>query len=294
MYLTAILGVVAGPTGGCGRGSEPAKFGAGTLMPIEATPEIAALERAMHARVNRDRAKEGLTPLAFDPDLAAVARAHANDMRMNRFFAHESPSTGSLEDRLDRAGYLASVARENLGEGPDVERAEDALLASPGHYENIMARDVTHVGIGIVKGGLGAPENLLLTQVFATPVAPQDPAQAVAAVARSIQDARRAAGLGALARDPKLEELARRHMGDVPDDLDPAASERIGNAVTGALAGSTLKGVLVSTTLFLTPAIYEPSGAVVQGAARAFGIAAAPARDPRGRPAIKVLMLVGI
>jgi len=64
--------------------------------------------------------------------------------------------------------------------------------------------------------------------------------------------------------------------------------------VTGALAGSKLRGVLVGTTLFLTPAIYEPTGTVVEGAARAIGIAAAPARDQRGRPAIKVLLLVGI
>jgi uncharacterized protein YkwD len=297
MCLTTLLGCALAPAAGCGSssgGSGPAKFGEGIPKPVEATPEIAGLERAMHARLNRDRAKKGLGPLAFDPELAAVARAHAEDMRVNRFFAHESPQTGTLEDRLDRAGYLASVARENLGEGPDVDRTEDALLHSPKHYENIMARDVTHVGIGIVKGGVEAPENLLVTQVFAAPVASADPAQAVAAVAQKIQEARRAAGLGALKRDPKLDELARQHVGEVTDDLDPAASERIGDAVTGALAGSGLRGVLVATTVILSPAIFEPSGAVVGGSARAIGIAAAPAHDPRGRPAIKVLMLVGI
>ena len=291
---TLLCSLIAPATAGCGGAPGEVKFGAGTVMQVEATPEIAGLERAMHARLNRDRKKEGLGPLAFEPELAAIARAHSEDMRVHRFFAHESPNTGTLEDRLDRAGYLASVARENLGEGPDIDRTEDSLLASPGHHANIMARDVTHVGIGIVKGGVGAPENLLVTQVFATPIAPVDPAQAVASVAQKIQKARRAAGLGALPRDPKLDELARQHVGDVTDDLDPAASERIGKAVTGALAGSKLRGVLVGTTLFLTPAIYEPTGTVVEGAARAIGIAAAPARDQRGRPAIKVLLLVGI
>lgn len=284
-----------GPAG-CGGGGAagPARFGAGAPEEVPATPEIAGLERAMHARLNRDRARKGLGPVAFDPALASIARGHSKDMSDHRFFAHESPRTGSLEDRLDRAGYLAAVARENLGEGPDVERTQDGLLASPGHHANIMAKDVSRVGIGIVKGGVAARENLLVTQVFATPIEPVDPGEALLVVAARIQDARRAAGLRPLPRDAKLDELARKHVGEVPDDLGPQAAERIGQAVTGALTGSGLRGVMVGTSLFLTPAIYEAKGAVVSKAARAVGIAAAPAKDERGRPAIKVLFLVGM
>jgi uncharacterized protein YkwD len=284
-----LLGIAA-----CGGAGDAPTFGGAGVPTIEATPEIASLERAMHARLNRDRAKQGLAPLAFDEKLASVGRAHSEDMRTHKFFAHDSPQTGSLEDRLDRAGYLNRLARENLGEGPTVDGTQDALLKSPGHHANIMAKDVTHVGIGIVKGGLAAPANILVTQVFATPIAPMDPAQAGEAVAKSIQQARRGAGLKPLPRHPKLDELAQEHVKELADDLDPSSAAAIGKKVTGALSGSGLRGVVVGAGLFLTPELFEAKGVVLEARARALGIATAPARDERGRPAIKVLMLVGL
>lgn len=284
-----LLGVAA-----CGGARDAPTFGGADSPVVEATPEIASLERAMHARLNRDRAKQGLAPLGFDARLAAVGRAHSEDMRTHRFFAHESPQTGSLEDRLDRAGYLARVARENLGEGPTVDGTQDALLRSPGHYANIIAKDVTSVGIGIVKGGVGAPENILVTQVFAAPIAPIDPAQAAETVARTIQQARKAAGLKPLPRHPKLDDLARKHVNEIADDLDPSASAAVGAKVTSALSGSGLRGAVVGTSLFLAPELFEAKGAVLQAQARAVGMATAPARDERGRPAIKLLLIVGL
>jgi uncharacterized protein YkwD len=215
-------------------------------------------------------------------------------MRTHRFFAHESPQTGSLEDRLDRAGYLAGVARENLGEGPTVEGTQDKLLLSPGHHANIMAKDVTRVGIGIVKGGVGAPENILVTQVFATPIAPTDPAQAAEAVARTIQQTRRGAGLKPLPRHPKLDALAQKHVNELADDLDPSSATAIGTKVKSALSDSGLRGIVVGTSLFLAPEMFEAKGAVLHAQARSIGIATAPARDERGRPAIKALLIVGM
>lgn len=289
LMAVVLLGVAA-----CGGARDAPTFGGADSPAVEATPEIASLERAMHARLNRDRAKQGLAPLAFDAKLASVGRAHSEDMRTHRFFAHESPQTGSLEDRLDRAGYLAGLARENLGEGPTVDGTQDALLKSPGHHANIMAKDVTVVGIGIVKGGVGAPENLLVTQVFATPIAPTDPAQAADAVARTIQQTRREAGLKPLPRNPKLDELARKHVNELADDLDPSSSAAIGTKVKGALTDSGLRGIAVGAGLFLAPEMFEAKGAAMQAQARSIGIATAPARDERGRPAIKVLLIVGM
>ncbi len=278
----------------CAKSSAPsAKYGAGPIVVAESTPEIAALERAMHARLNRDRKKEGLGPLDFDTELADVARAHSKDMHERDFFSHDSPRTGSLEDRLDRASQLAAVARENIGEGADVDSTQDALLASAGHHANIMAKDVTHVGIGIVQVGSGSSKRLLVTQVFAKPIRKVNTAGADGVISKSIAAARRSAGLGALPAHPLLEKLAKEHVSEVADDLDTAASERIGNAVTKKLEGSGLSGVSVGTSVVLAPELYEPQGAATTPRARAIGIATAPARDARGRPAIKILLLVG-
>ena len=117
----------------------------------------------MFERLNRDRARKGRAPLHWDPRLSEVARHHSADMRDHGFFEHESPSTGSVDNRLDAAGYPFLTARENLSEAPDVEQSEDALLESPHHYENIMAEDVTHVGVGIVGGGVRDPRNITVT-----------------------------------------------------------------------------------------------------------------------------------
>lgn len=286
--LAAAISTIA-----CARSGAPTSFGSGPMVVAEATPKISALEREMHARLNRDRSKQGLGPLSFDAELADIARAHSKDMDERNFFSHDSPRTGSLEDRLDRAGVLMAVARENIGQGQSVDSTQDALLGSPGHRENIMSRDVTHVGIGIVQVGSGPSAHLMVTQVFAKPIARQDPDAARGAVARRIAAARRSAGVRALPAHPLLEKLAKKHVDDVTDDLDASASRRIGEAVTRELQGSGLSGVAVATTVFLSSDLYEPQGAVTAGNARAIGIATARARDARGRPAIKALFLVG-
>ena len=277
---------------GCAGRAPRAAFDAGPIVVARPTPETAALERRMHARLNRDRGGQGLGRLAFDAELSDIARAHSEDMRELDFFAHDSRRTGSLEDRLDRAGFLALTARENIGEGAGIDDTQDALLKSPGHRANILADDVTHVGIGIVRAGSGGAGRLLVTQVFATPVGSQDPERARAMIARRIAEARSKAGLRALSTHAELGRLAKEHVAGVPDTLDVSASRRIGDEVTRALQGSKLSGVAVATTLFVAPELYEPGGAVLDSGARAVGIATARARDARGRPAIKALVLV--
>ncbi len=162
---TALEALIATPILACG-GVDPAGFGEG-VPKTEASPTVLVMERDMFERLNRDRAAGGLPPLAYDDDLAAIGRAHSDDMRGHHFFAHESPTTGTLENRLDRAGYVAVVGRENLAEANDVPTAQAGLMKSPGHHANIMSSDVTRIGIGIVKGGVLDPENYLFTQVFA-------------------------------------------------------------------------------------------------------------------------------
>lgn len=279
--------------GGCQRPGAAPGFASGPLVTKEATPEISALERAMHARLNRDRAKAGLPPLEFDAKLADVARGHSEDMRQRNFFSHDSPYTGSFEDRLDRAGLVTRAARENLGEGSDVDGTQDALLKSPGHHANIMAADVTHVGIGIVQVGTKQAPRLLVTQVFATPVKNQDASSAQPAVLRKIADARKKSGLRPLAEHELLGRLAKEHVAELADDLGSASSKKIGESVMSKLAGTGLSGVTVGGSVFVSADLYEPQGAVMSPKARALGVATAPAKDERGRPAIKVLLLIG-
>lgn len=267
----------------------------GDLPKIAAPADVLALEKEMAEAVNADRKKQGLPPLAYDERLADIARYHANDMQKNRFFAHESPTSGSLDDRLAKAGYLAAAGRENLAEALDVPRAEDGLMHSPGHRANILAGDITHVGVGIVRGGIGDPRNLLFVQVFARPVEKESPSEARAKLVGKIESARASKGLPAIGEDATLTELAEGLLSDLPDDIAPSALEGIGKTAVARLAKrkTTLSGVAVGGARVLASSEYEPPQAVLSPAAKSFGVAVAEARDDKGHPALKVLLLVG-
>ncbi len=281
---------------GCAGGARGGKFGAG-YEKVPVTAEIQVLEHQMAKRLNRDRAAVGLAPLTYDDELADVARAHSHDMHTNRFFAHESPSTGGLDDRLARAGYLAIEARENLAEAPDVDTGQDVLLASPGHHANIMAQSVTNVGIGIVKGGVEDPRNLVFTQVFAKPGQIQSPAEARRSIIHTLETERRAAGLAPLRSNRRLDELAESHIGELPMEPSPRSLQAVGEAVANELSRKPIDGVagvsvggqlLWDTGQFVLPA------AARQARAGSFGLAVRRVSGPDGRPQLKILLLLGL
>ncbi|MCI3919934.1 peptidoglycan-binding protein [Paenibacillus sp. TRM 82003] len=123
-------------------------------------------EAQMAALVNKARADAGLPPLTVHTDLSRVARYKSDDMAVNRYFSHDSPTYGSPFQMMTDFGVRYSSAGENIACNQTVDRAHTALMNSPGHRANIMSTDFTHIGIGIVSGGqCGA----MYTQMFMTP-----------------------------------------------------------------------------------------------------------------------------
>lgn len=136
---------------------------------------LARLEQAMAQMVNAERAKSGLNELAFDDDLAEIARAHSAEMRDLKYFAHESP-TADLRQPLNRyiaaLGATPHVVAENIysawgsphavGQG-DIDTGHQSLMNSPGHRANILYRGITRIGIGIVTNAKG---DIWVTQMF--------------------------------------------------------------------------------------------------------------------------------
>ena len=57
------------------------------------------------AAVNRERAKENLSPLAPNMALRYTAILHAKDMYQNGYFSHYSPEGRSFIDRIKESGY---------------------------------------------------------------------------------------------------------------------------------------------------------------------------------------------
>jgi len=139
----------SGPTAGVAR--DGARTHGTTTTSTGPPLSVPAFEARMLDLLNGARARAGLRPLLSDPQLGAVALAHAEDMERAHFFGHVSPTTGSAADRLARAGIEVSTSGENLSQASTPEESHEGLMQSPGHRANMLGARFTHVGIGVVR-----------------------------------------------------------------------------------------------------------------------------------------------
>jgi len=121
------------------------------------------LEAKMLVLVNEERGKKGLKPVAADPEMQVVARAHSSDMFHRGYFAHVNPDGKDPFDRM-RAGKVRFLtAGENLALAQTLQQAHEGLMKSPGHRANILQPHFGRLGIGILDGGI---YGLMVTQNF--------------------------------------------------------------------------------------------------------------------------------
>ena len=144
----------------------------------ESAGSVAGLERQVHVGINLERAKNGVLPLQWEDQLAAVARAHSDDMTSRGYFSHDSPEGLGPSDRIDRAGYSCwkgshygvaeNIAIETTSGGLDRVAAEAVRgwMNSPGHRTNLLGRQYDRTGVGVSFGGWRGHDAVYLTQVF--------------------------------------------------------------------------------------------------------------------------------
>lgn len=125
-------------------------------QPLGAAPR-SVVEAAVLCRVNAERAAAGLAPVGPAAALEVAAQRHASDMVARRYFAHVSPSGGTVDKRARRAGYLTQscwVLGEDLGWAPQqassARAVVDAWMASPKHRAVILDGEFREAGIGLV------------------------------------------------------------------------------------------------------------------------------------------------
>src|SRR5271157_2040061 len=118
-------------------------------------------------------------PLAWDPDLAAAAQAHSQDMATNQFQSHTGSDGSTPDQRMQQAGYTnASSTGENaFAYASSIDEAMQAFLIDwgvpdAGHRRNILQPDVSSsdayqsVGIGIDTTTNSTVGPLVITQDF--------------------------------------------------------------------------------------------------------------------------------
>lgn len=104
---------------------------------------------SLWVRVNKERVKAGLQPLALDANLETSATEKCADMVKNNYFDHFSPSGVAWRSFIEK--YEVTPYRgENLSEGYDTsDKVVDAWMNSAGHKANILNPHYQDVGYGV-------------------------------------------------------------------------------------------------------------------------------------------------
>lgn len=115
---------------------------------------VTGYEQEVIRLVNEIRVENGLKPLTYDWELARVARFKSQDMKDNRYFAHNSPVYGTPFQMIHNFGITYRSAGENIAKGYRTPQAVvDGWMNSPGHRANILNSGFTRIGVGYVADG---------------------------------------------------------------------------------------------------------------------------------------------
>lgn len=148
-------------------------LGVALLLTLPALAADPATQQAMLAEVNAIRARAGRAPLQLDARLSRAALLHSNDMLQRNQLGHSGGDGSDPGQRITRAGYAWRSYRENVGAGyMDLRQAMAGWMSSPGHRDNILAADVTQIGLGYAAGPGMMPGNIprqFWTMVLAAP-----------------------------------------------------------------------------------------------------------------------------
>lgn len=149
-------------------------------VPVSQKPSVKAADLAqrIHVRINGERAKNELSPLAWDKALSRIAAGHSRDMAKRKYLAHDSPEGQGFPDRYRKAGYACRIrigrtihgGAENIAlnhlyesvttvngvahydwNSPEkiAGKAVEGWMKSPGHRENILTPYWKREGIGV-------------------------------------------------------------------------------------------------------------------------------------------------
>jgi len=130
-----------------------------TMLEDGETFVLEDVETFVFERVNEVRTGLGLRTLASDPILTTIARNHSRDMLERDYLGHINPEgKGPVQRVGEDHRRLVGEVSENVwsallltGTSPSrvADRILDAVMASEGHRRNMLARELTHLGLGV-------------------------------------------------------------------------------------------------------------------------------------------------
>jgi uncharacterized protein YkwD len=156
------------------------------------SPYDAAAERELFDLAKQARAQAGVSPLQVDEGLTQAARVHAAAMAGQQQLSHQFAGELSLVQRVaaNCTLHLDQIG-ENVAYAGSVDQAQQGLMHSPPHRENLLNPAYNVAGFGVVRSGF----SLYIAQDFGHSLPAYSPRQAGGLVSGSIARMRREANL---------------------------------------------------------------------------------------------------
>src|SRR5712691_8214939 len=168
------------------------------VSPYESTAYDIEAELELLQMANDDRAKSGLAPLKMDEGLVRAARAHATKMASQNQISHQFSGEPALTQRLAASSTLhLNRAGENVAIAESAEEAHVALMASPGHRDNLLSPNFNVAGFGVLRDG----HRIYVAQDFGFSLPSYSLQQAQELVSASVEQLR------AQAKMPRLQRI---------------------------------------------------------------------------------------
>jgi uncharacterized protein YkwD len=255
--------------------------------------DFAAIADRIFASINGEREAAGLPTLQRDARLDAVALQHSVDMRDHGFVGHRSPRGSEPKDRVARAHLSTSLVLETIARGGDPAALEAGPSVPAAELSNLLSREVTHVGIGVVALNDSPAATLVATELFTEQPTLLEPATATPQLLALVNAARVQRGAAVLPLDSGLCEVAR-HAAE-SWRKNPARSEQSVLADADRELGRfSLAYRRVNALLAVTPRLDEAAMLEPVLAADAGGLGIGIARAERdGNDVLAVVMVVG-
>jgi len=115
---------------------------------------LKSFENQVISLTNQERAKAGIPGLQTDWELSRVARHKSEEMSNLKYFSHTSPKYGSPFDMMKAFGIQYKTAGENIAQGQSSpDSVVKSWMNSPGHRQNILSPNYTHIGVGFSSNG---------------------------------------------------------------------------------------------------------------------------------------------
>lgn len=129
---------------------------------------IVAVERVAFEMINQKRIENGLRPLAWNAELASVARVHSQNMAEYQFFGHRGLDGKMVSDRADHIGLskwraIGENIAFNRGYQDPIAKAVEGWMNSPGHRHNLLEDSWKESAVGAAVAPDGS---YYFTQVF--------------------------------------------------------------------------------------------------------------------------------